>query len=68
MNNNQEIRTFIKTHLSSVYGMMITKDERELIRNAYREGTSKAVYTDSAVIDGTDKTLCFYDHAKELLK
>ena len=69
-NNNQEIRAYIKAHLSSTYGMMITNDQREFIRKTYRKGASEAVYidTDSAVIDGTDKTLCLYDYAKELLK
>ena len=68
--DNHEIRAYIKAHLSSVYGIMITKDQQEFILKTYQNGASEAVYidTDSAVIDGTDKTLCLYDYAKELLK
>ena len=71
---DQERRAYIKAHLSSMYGMMVTKEltkeQQKAIRKAYRKGASKAVYTDtdSVVIDGRDKTFCVYDHAKELLK
>lgn len=71
---DQEERAYIKAHLSSKYGMMVTKkltnEQRKFIRKKFRKGASKAVYadTDSFIIDGRDKTFCVYDYAKELLK
>ncbi len=59
----------MKLKLNSKYGKMITKSELKAIKEAFNSGNTHAVYadTDSIVIDGSDKTLCMYDHAKELL-
>lgn len=67
----KEQRDYMKTHLNSLYGKMVTNlSECEAIKEAFESGNTHAVYadTDSIVIDGRDKTLCMYDHAKELLK
>lgn len=67
----KEQRAYMKTHLNSLYGKMVTDfSMREAIKEAFESGNTHAVYidTDSCVIDGRDKTFCVYDYARELLK
>lgn len=67
----KEQRDYMKTHLNSLYGKMVTNLSKcEAIKEAFESDNTHAVYidTDSCVIDGRDKTFCVYDYAKELLK
>lgn len=61
----------MKCKLNSLYGKTVLNlAQKEAVKEAFNSGNTHAVYadTDSIVIDGRDKTLCMYDHAKELLK
>lgn len=63
-------KELMKCHLNSLYGKVLNPAQKEAVKEAFNSGNTHAVYadTDSIVIDGSDKTLCMYDHAKELLK
>lgn len=68
MSNTDYVRKELKQKLSSRYGMMLSSDK---LSEAYNRGATHAVIREIApdeILDGTDKTLCMYDYAKEILE
>lgn len=54
----EEVRKYVKLHLSNTYGMMITKEQKEKILEIYKEGRH-GLYKDTDSVK--EKSLCMYD-------